>query len=501
MSEQPRTREELYERIRATSREEFILEEMIRLGFWPEAGEIPEDPADEIRRRAELRKELAKLRAENRKLHNEEALIKAARKQRLAESRRKRKENKERRIRERQERAEAWQRKKEQEIGYLGTEVSGGLNQIESDTTRLTENDLPIYNSALEIATAMGITVGELRFLAFARQTSKTSHYVRFTIPKKRGGHRLISVPMPRLKTAQYWILENILNKITLSDAAHGFRPGHSIVTNAQPHLGAEVVINLDLKDFFPTISYKRVKGLFQSLGYAEAVATIFGLLCTEPEVTELELDGEVYFVATSERHLPQGAPTSPAISNIICRRLDRRLTKMAAEAGFIYTRYADDLTFSASGEALQNICNIFRRSESIITHEGFAIHPDKTRVLRPSSQQEVTGLVVNDQLNIPRKTLKRFRATLYQIEMDGPEGKRWGPSPDVIASILGFANFVYMVNPEKGAKYQAQVSRIIEKYGWQPPKVEYRSATPSATDDVSPDLPESDKKKWWKFW
>ncbi|MEM7343090.1 MAG: reverse transcriptase domain-containing protein [Chloroflexota bacterium] len=500
--EQPRTREELYQRIRATSRTEFILEEMIRLGFWPADDEMPENPAGELRRQAQLSKELAKLRAEHRKLYNEAALIREARKRRLAESRQKRKETKARRLQERQARAEAWQRKKAEEIVYLGEGVSAGLNHTDCDLERLVEHGLPPYNTAQEIAQAMDISVGELRFLAFARQTSKTSHYVRFAIPKKRGGQRFISAPMPRLKTAQYWILDNVLQKITLHDAAHGFRTERSIVTNAAPHLGAEVVINMDLKDFFPTISYKRVKGLFRSLGYSEAAATIFGLICTEPEVAEVELDGETYFVATSERRLPQGAPTSPAISNIICRRLDRRLTSMAADAGFTYTRYADDLTFSASGEALRNICNIFRRSEAIIVHEGFTIHPDKTRVLRQSSQQEVTGLVVNNQLNVPRKTLKQFRATLYQIEKDGPEGKRWGQSPDVIASILGFANFVYMVNPEKGAKYQAQVSRIIKKHGWQPAKVERtKPKVPPSVTEPEETSPEPPQKKWWQFW
>jgi retron-type reverse transcriptase len=161
----------------------------------------------------------------------------------------------------------------------------------------------------------------------------------------------------------------------------------------------------------------------------------------------------------------------------------------MAGEVGFVYTRYADDLTFSASGHNLRNICNVLRRTESIVTHEGFALNPQKTRVLRPSRQQEVTGVVVNEKLNVSRNTLKRFRATLYQIEKDGPDGKQWGQSPDVIASIQGFANFVYMVNPEKGAKLQTQVRHIINKYGWQPSKGKRRQEDRSA------------EKKWWRLW
>ncbi|MEG4320576.1 MULTISPECIES: reverse transcriptase family protein [unclassified Microcoleus] len=465
MTDQPRTRQELYDRIRSSSKQEFILEEMIRLGFWPAQGEIPQDPADEIRRIGEIQRELGELRRESSRLQNEKALRKEMLQQRLAESRRKRQETKERRERERQERAENWRQKKQQEISYLGDGVSAGLDRTNGNVERLQSYQLPLGNTAAEIAAAMDISIGQLRFLAFSRKTSHISHYIRFKIPKKTGGERLISAPMPRLKKAQHWILANILEKLELHGAAQGFRSHHSIVTNAQPHVGSEVIINFDLKDFFPSISYRRVKGLFQSFGYSEAGATIFGLLCTEPEVEELELDGKTYFVAVTERHLPQGSPASPAITNLLCRRLDKRLTQMAQELGFVYTRYADDLTFSASGDSLQNICNVLRRTEAIVIHEGFSINEQKTRILRKNRQQEVTGIVVNEQLSISKKVLKRFRAALFQIQKDGPEGKRWGNSTDVLASIQGFANFVAMVNPEKGAEFIEQVKAIKNKW------------------------------------
>ena len=466
MSDQPRTRQELYDRIRQTSKEEFVLEEMIRLGFWPAQGQIPSDPATEIQRMGEIRRELEQLRQENARLHNEKALRKQALQQRLAESRRKQQETKERRQRERKERAEAWRQRKQKEILYLGEGVSGGLNQITCNQERLQSYGLPVLANAEQIAAAMGISVGELRFLAFARKTSTICHYIRFKIPKKTGGERLISAPLPRLKKAQHWILVNILEKLELHEAAHGFRRDRSIVSNAKPHVGRDVIINFDLKDFFPSISYRRVKGLFQSFGYSEASATIFGLLCTEADTEEVELDGKTYYVAMTDRHLPQGSPASPAITNLMCRRLDRRLTQMAEQLGFVYTRYADDLTFSASSnDNLKHICNILRRTESIVAHEGFAINQQKTRILRKNRQQEVTGIVVNSHLNICNKTLKRFRAILYQIEKDGLAGKHWGNTADVLAAIHGFANFVTMVNPEKGNKLQEQVRQIKDQY------------------------------------
>ncbi len=503
MEDRARTREEIYAAVRQSSRMEVILEEMIRLGFWPAEGRMPEDPADEIRRRGEIRRELGELRKQSRHLHNEEALKKEYRRKRLEESRRKRRENKERRERERLERAELWRQRQEKEILYLGQEVSAGLSHTECDEERLKSYNLPSFASAQDIASAMGITVGQLRFLAFNRKTSTVSHYVRFKIPKKTGGERLISAPMPRLKAAQHWILQNILERIELHDAAHGFRASRSIVTNALPHVGSDCIINIDLKDFFPSVGYKRVKGLFRALGYSEAAATIFGLICTEADMEEVELDGKKYFVAKGTRHLPQGAPTSPAITNLLCRRLDRRLKSMADETGFVYTRYADDLTFSSSGDNLRNICNTLRRCESIVAHEGFTIHPDKVRVLRRSRRQEVTGVVVNLKPAVSRDELRRFRAVLYQIEKDGPEGKRWGASKDVLASLLGFANFVSMVDGEKGAQLKGRVLAAMDKYGWQPPRFE-RRAKPKVKEEIEPqpvEEPKEDKpKKWWKL-
>ncbi|HCQ23530.1 MAG: hypothetical protein LW814_06580 [Anabaena sp. CoA2_C59] len=328
---------------------------------------------------------------------------------------------------------------------------------------RLESKNLPIYNSHEEIAQAMGISVKGLRFLTFSR---KGYHYIRFQIPKKPSGYRQISAPKKLLKKAQNWILDNILEKLELHDAAHGFRLKHSIVTNAQIHVGKEVIINIDLKDFFPSISYKRVKGLFKSFGYSETASTIFALICTEPKIKEVEINGQINsLLSWTDRYLPQGAPSSPAITNILCRRLDRRLNFMAKQYGFDYTRYADDLTFSASGESLVNVNNILKLTNLIVKKEDFEINENKTRVVRNYRKQEVTGIIVNEKLNISRDKLKTFRAVLYKIEKDGLQNYTWGQSQDIIAAIEGFANFVAMVNPEKGGKFIEQIHRIKEKY------------------------------------
>jgi RNA-directed DNA polymerase len=244
-------------------------------------------------------------------------------------------------------------------------------------------------------------------------------------------------------------------------------------------------------------------------------VATALALLCTEPEIDEVELDGETYFVARGPRHLPQGSPASPGITNLLCRRLDRRLEGLAQSLGFTYTRYADDLTFSAKGynASSVNVGKLLRAVADIIKHEGFDLHPDKTRVMRRGRRQEVTGVVVNDQMGVDRETLRKFRATLYQIEKDGPAGKKWGSgATNLLSAIHGYASFVAQVDPDKGRALLAQVGRIHDKYGKprrpgggggggkSPDAPKTPTGAPAAQKPAEP-APEAPKKKpAWKL-
>jgi RNA-directed DNA polymerase len=169
-------RQELYDRIRSSSKDAVVLEEMIRLGFWPARGSVPNDPAEEIHERGELQSQLAALQTEQKRLHNIEALKKALHEQRLKASKQKQQETKERRERERVARAAAWAERKQTEITYLGAGVSGGLQQRAADKTKLGRFGLPALETPAEIAAAMGLTVPTLRFLAFDRKTSQVSH-------------------------------------------------------------------------------------------------------------------------------------------------------------------------------------------------------------------------------------------------------------------------------------------------------------------------------------
>ncbi len=488
----PKTRKELYEQIAQGGKDEVIYEEMVRLGFWGGDKPRPTDPPDEIRRALDLRKRLTELRQSAGRLRNLAQLEIELKKKRMAESRKKREETKQRKLGERAARRAETQDKKKYELRYLGASVSvglgpgpaGALSQYSarvptgpdappapapttrrtSDTARLSEAQLPVANTAAELARAMGVPLGELRFLAYSREVSTITHYRRFTIPKRTGGERVISAPRARLKKLQHWILEKILAHVPLSPNAHGFVPGRSTVSNATPHLRSAIVINVDLKDFFPTVSYRRVKGLFAKLGYSEEVATVLGLLCSEPEIVETTLDQITYYVARTNRRLPQGAPTSPALTNILCRRLDARIAGYAAKHGYTFTRYADDLTLSTKDKNAK-VGSALAFLRRVTAAEGFAVHPEKVRVVRSGGRQEVTGVVVNEKPGVVRAEMRRFRALLYQIEKDGPAGKHWGAGGDVLEAALGFASYVAMVDPAKGNPLRERVIALRAKH------------------------------------
>ena len=479
MSQPQPTRAEIYERIKASSKQEVILDEMQRLGFWPKGEGQPQLAAAHIQREGELQRELAELRQQIAVRQNPERALRQMRKERMQKALAQREETKRRQAQERHDKALAWHAKRATHVGYLGTGVSAALQgpqageappaageRRQADPQRLARHGLPELADAAQLADAMGITVAELRFLGFHREVARTHHYHSFTLPKKTGGERLISAPMPRLKRAQYWVLDNILAKVPAHDAAHGFLAGRSIVSNAAPHAGHDVVINLDVKDFFPSIAFGRIKGVFRHLGYGEAMATLLALLCSENRAQAWQVDGEKLFVGgkARERVLPQGAPTSPMLTNLLCRRLDRRLLGLARQLGFVYTRYADDLTFSASGEAARdNVGRLLGRVRWILRDEGFTPHPDKERVMRKGRRQEVTGLVVNaDKPGVSRETRRRLRAALHRAtQASAGKPAHWQGQAAQPSQLLGLAQFVYQVDPVQGGPLLGQARQL----------------------------------------
>jgi hypothetical protein len=257
---------------------------------------------------------------------------------------------------------------------------------------------------------------------------------------------------LPALKAAQHWVLRHVVEKLPVHGAAHGFLPGRSTLTNAAAHTDARVVVKMDVKDFFPTVTLKRVKGIFRKAGYREQVATLLALLCTEAPREAVEHDGQTYYVSLGPRCLPQGAPTSPALTNTLCLRLDRRLSGLAKRLGWRYTRYADDLTFSlpTSHQGKPHLGTLMGLVRRVVEAEGFRLHPEKTRVHRRGGRQQVTGLVVNGARapRVPRALRRRLRAAAHNL--------RRGKAPregETVAGLRGYAAYVYMTDPKAGAK------------------------------------------------
>lgn len=374
---------------------------------------------------------------------------------------------------QRQIRREAWQseqrrlrsnRRADQlarDITFLGQGVSGQLNQRQSDGNKLASLNLPLMESPVDVAKALGLTIPQLRGLAFHAEVTKRHHYIQFTIPKKSGGLRLLCTPHRRLARAQKWICTEILNKLPVTACAQGFVAGRSILTNAQQHCGQDFVLNMDLENFFPSITFPRVRRVLTKAGYSPAVSTLLALLCTECPRQNLEFSGESLWVATGPRGLPQGACTSPALSNQVCQRLDRRLTGLAAKLNLQYSRYADDLTFSGSVESQPLIGWLMARIRHLVQEEGFRIRPEKTRVQRRSMAQMVTGLVVNDRPGVPREEVRRLRAILHRAATEGLEAQNRDGHPNFRAWMHGMIGFIGMARPELAAKFSEQLRSL----------------------------------------
>jgi retron-type reverse transcriptase len=308
----------------------------------------------------------------------------------------------------------------------------------------------------------MGLTIPELRFLCFHAEAVEKPHYVTFEVPKRSGGKRLLASPMPRLAKAQEWVLHEVLEKLATEEPAHGFIKGRSTVTCALPHVGRDLVVNLDLSDFFPTITFSRVRGVFQRIGYSPAVATIFALLCTEPPRALVEFEGKRWHAAVGPRALPQGACTSPALSNQVARKLDRRLAGMAKKHGYTYTRYADDLTFSGDGKTPAELGMLLARVRHVVDEEGFAINAKKGRVQRQSGRQTVTGVVVNDRPSVPREEVRTLRAILHHAAKTGLAAQNREQIPHFEAHVRGRLAYLHMVDPGRAAPMLKRFEEIV---------------------------------------
>lgn len=287
-------------------------------------------------------------------------------------------------------------------------------------------NTLPKIESVNDLANYTEISAYEILKMSHASD----KYYKHFTIKKSNGKNREIFEPNKKLKSIQHWILKNILEKCELSVAAKAYVKGVSLKENADLHCDKNTVITMDIKDFFPSISIYNIQNVFKNIGYAENISWLLANLCCY------------------EKALPQGAPTSPYLSNLYMKNFDSEIIRYAQNNELNYTRYADDITFSGNIKPSDLIKDISR----LVYNYGFIINPDKTRVCRKNAKQEVTGIVVNEKMQVSKEKRKLIRQQMYYIEKYGLEShleRIKENRKNYVEHLFGQINFALFVNPQ----------------------------------------------------
>ena len=306
--------------------------------------------------------------------------------------------------------------------------------------------DVPPIDDVVALAAWLKLGVGELEWFAArgrwsVRAAAPLRHYRVHRIPKRDGGVRIIEAPKERLSTVQRTILDRILSVVPPHPAAYGFVRGRSVAGFVADHVGHDVLVRTDLRHCFEHVTYPRVKAVFTAIGYSPAVATYLASLCT----TVLAVDDRTgltpwHAALLRERHLPQGAPTSPALLNLVLRRLDFRVAGYASKNGIEYTRYADDLAFSGDGV---DVGRLRWFVSQVVADEGFTLHPDKTRVMRDHQRQRLGGLIVNESVRASRRDYDAVKALLHNALRTGGEAQNRDGLPDFRAHVYGRIEWV----------------------------------------------------------
>ena len=326
---------------------------------------------------------------------------------------------------------------------------------------------LPELPTPGDLAAWLGVTVSELDWFADVRGMNTPEgplcHYRYQWVPKSYG-MRLMEVPKNRLREIQRRILRGILDPVPVHRAAHGFRRGKSCRTYVEPHVGREVVLRMDLRDFFPSIPAARIHALFGTLGYPDAVARTLTALCTNAVPMALAKHGAASWIDAKRLgipHLPQGAPTSPALANLCALHLDLRLDALAQSMSGQYTRYADDLAISGGELLRRRIASVSALVTQIAVEEGFDINHRKTRSMHRSDRQFLTGVVVNEKPNVARQNFDRLKAVLTNCVRRGPASQNRDGVRDFQAHLSGRITHVASLNRERGKKLQEIFRRI----------------------------------------
>ncbi|HEY4259376.1 MAG TPA: reverse transcriptase family protein [Schlesneria sp.] len=333
---------------------------------------------------------------------------------------------------------------------------------------------VPAIATISELAAWLEVTIGELEW--FANRTgwnTKSSgnealgHYRYHWLAKPSGGHRLLEVPKPRLKSLQRRILTGILNHVPVHRVAHAFCRGRSVATYLSPHAGQQIVLHIDLREFFPSVPASRVHAAFRTMGYTERIAGLLTGLCTNDTPSTILNSGdgrridEGTWLRQRAKHLPQGAPTSPALANLCAYKLDCRLAGLARTVAAQYTRYADDLVFSGEFESQKSLARLRILINAIVLDEGFEIRHRKTQVLPAGSRQQVAGIRLNVHPNIPRETFDELKAILHNCLLYGPGSQNRADHPNFRDHLNGRLAYWSSICPNRIVKLREMFDRI----------------------------------------
>jgi RNA-directed DNA polymerase len=283
-------------------------------------------------------------------------------------------------------------------------------------------------NTIIELAELLAAVPPEIEEVVQNRR----GYYRTVKLPKRDGGTRLLRVPDGRLKVLQDKVRRRVLDRVVPLDCIHGGVRGRSVITNARHHIGKEVVFTLDVKDFFPSVGPATASAIFRVLGFgAEALDTLVD-------------------VTTWDNQLPQGAPTSVGMANLAMHKVDVRLCSLALGNSFAYTRYVDDIAVSGSWRLLD-----FRRLiQRIVEEEGFRINPAKIRTMRAGTRQLVTGMVVNENLNLPRDKRDSIRRQVSEVISSRLR------STTVVDTVRGKLSWLGSVNAGKAVRLSLRLAR-----------------------------------------
>jgi hypothetical protein len=331
----------------------------------------------------------------------------------------------------------------------------------------------PRLDNIADLASWLGLSIVELDWFADSRGMNRRAkdqrlrHYRYLWL-----NGRLVEAPKPRLRAVQRKVFRELLGLIPTHPAAHGFVPGRSPRTFAEPHAGQPMVIRLDVTSFFASVTAARVYGLLRTAGFPEPVAYTLTALCTTrtpgevlAKAPEHVPDRDYRLALLRAQHLPQGAPTSPVFANLCGFRLDRRLAGLAESYGARYTRYADDLAFSGPLR-VDGAASLATRVRAVALDEGFRINEAKTRIRGAGDRQLLAGLVVNAAPAVPREEFDALKALLHNAIHSGLDEQNRDGHPDFAAHLAGRVAWVGHRHPTRAAKLQALFTRALAAGG-----------------------------------